>query len=81
MNCPACQRPVYSRQHQTCGYCGAELPPSMWLKEHEVDEMKEEMKAIDKRRAADREKEAKLVEERRRRDHGHGTGFGPSSGW
>lgn len=70
MNCPACQRPVYSRQHQTCGYCGVELPPEIWLKSREINAIKEEMKAIDKRRAVDREKEAKLREERIRRHKG-----------
>ena len=57
MNCPHCQRLLYSRQHKTCGFCGAELPPECLLSEDEVAELKAEPRAIAERPAIDKAKE------------------------
>jgi hypothetical protein len=68
MNCPHCQRLLYSRRHQTCGFCGGELPAECLLSEYEVAEIKEEQQEIAARRARDKEKE----EEVRRQSSGSG---------
>ena len=47
MNCPHCQRLLYSRQHPRCGYCGGLLPESVRLTDHEIDEMKAEIREIE----------------------------------
>ena len=78
MNCPECQRPIYSRQHPRCGYCGAALPAEFLLAAHEVDEIKEEMREIEMRCqiAKDKEEEEQKREaSRRRNQHFHSGGF------
>ncbi len=77
MNCPNCDRLLYSRLQPKCGFCGEELPPECRLPDHEIDELKEEMRMIDERRAIAKEKEAREREEvRRRRDAAsQGGGF------
>ena len=62
MNCPTCNRLLYSRQHKTCGFCGTELPPEVLLSEDEIDATKAEQEAISVRRA-----EAKAKEEEDRK--------------
>ena len=80
MNCPHCQRLLYSRQHARCGYCGGQLPEGVRLAGHEVDEMKAEISEIDTRRAVAKAKEDREREEQRRRDRRHGsTGWFPGS--
>jgi hypothetical protein len=73
MNCPHCQRLLYSRQHARCGYCGGELPESVRLSDHQIDEMKAEISEIDARRAVAKEKEEQEREERRRRNRHQGS--------
>ena len=68
MHCPHCHRLLYSRQHPRCGYCGGLLPDEVRLADHEIDEMKAEIREIDARRAAAKEKEDREREERRRRE-------------
>ncbi|MEK7952439.1 hypothetical protein [Luteolibacter soli] len=68
MNCPHCQRLLYSRQHARCGYCGGLLPEDVRLADHEVAEMKAEIREIDERRAIAKEKEEREREEQRRRN-------------
>jgi len=71
MNCPCCQRLIYSRQPRRCGFCRAELPSELLLEPHEVDDLKNEIRDIEKRSAIDLEKEAAWEAElksRRRRD-------------
>ena len=70
MNCPYCNRLLYSRQHKNCGFCGKELPERYLLSEDEIEEMREEIKAINARRAIAKEKEEQeLAEQKRRSDH------------
>jgi ribosomal protein L37E len=68
MNCPKCQRVIYSRQQARCGYCGEPLPESMRLAPHEIDEIKSEIKEIDQRRAKAKEAEEREREATRRRN-------------
>jgi hypothetical protein len=68
MNCPHCQRLLYSRQHARCGHCGALLPESVRFADHEIEEMKAEISEIDARRAVAKEQEEQEREEQRRRD-------------
>ena len=68
MNCPQCQRPIYSRQHPRCGYCGAALPAEFLLAAHEVDEIKEEMRESEMRRQIAKAKEEQEREATRRRN-------------
>lgn len=67
VNCPHCQRLLYSRQHRRCGYCGGLLPEDVRLADHEIDEMKTEISEIDARRAVAKEEEEKERAERQRR--------------
>ncbi|MCW1885966.1 hypothetical protein OKA04_14600 [Luteolibacter flavescens] len=67
MNCPHCQRLLYSRQHARCGHCGGILPDGVRFSDHEIDEMKAEIHEIDARRAVAKEQEDEEREERRRR--------------
>lgn len=77
MNCPHCDRLLYSRQHPRCGHCGALLPEELRLAPHEIDEIKAEIREIDARRVKAKEKEAEEREAvRRRNDYGGGTGGG-----
>jgi len=57
MNCPHCDRLLYSRQHRKCGFCGGELPEAVLLAEHEVAELKDGMKSIAERMAKDKARE------------------------
>jgi hypothetical protein len=63
MNCPHCQRLLYSRSHPKCGFCGGELPPEAMLEEYVIAELKEELAQIEARRAMHK---AKDEEERRK---------------
>ena len=47
MNCPSCNRLLYSRQRKTCGFCGATLPPEVLLSEDEIAAIKAEQAALD----------------------------------
>lgn len=64
MNCPHCQRLLYSRQHSKCGFCGGELPAEVRLDEFEIDELKAEQADI----AARREIRKKQDEEEARKN-------------
>jgi hypothetical protein len=57
MNCPSCNRLLYSRQHKTCGFCGAVLPPEFLLSDDEIAAIKIEQGAIAVRRAKAKAKE------------------------
>jgi hypothetical protein len=65
MNCPHCQRVLYSRSRATCGYCGGALPEECRLSGGEIAALKAEQLAIERRRA--RMKEEDEEEEARRR--------------
>lgn len=75
MNCPHCNRVIYSRQHKNCGYCGEELPPELLLSPSETKELKQEMIEIEQRRVEMKEKEAKEKEEQRKKNASD-SGFG-----
>jgi hypothetical protein len=74
MNCPHCNRLLYSRQHKSCGFCGAQLPPEMLLSDEEIAALKAEQNAIAERRALAKEKED---EERKRREAQSGDHMPP----
>lgn len=73
MNCPICERLLYSRIQQKCGYCGAVLPPEVRLPDHEIDEIRREQKEMAERRAAAKEKEEEEREEQRKRSQMNST--------
>lgn len=74
MNCPHCHRLLYSRQHKTCGFCGAQLPPEFLLSDEELAALKAEQEAIAERRAIAKEKEE---EERKQREAQSGDHMPP----
>jgi hypothetical protein len=74
MNCPKCQRRLYSRQHKTCGFCGSELPPEVLPSAEEIAALKAEQEAIAERRAIAKEKEE---EERKQREAQSGDHMPP----
>jgi fructose-1,6-bisphosphatase/sedoheptulose 1,7-bisphosphatase-like protein len=63
MNCPNCHRLLYSRQHQNCGFCGAELPPGVVFSAAEIAAVQAEQQAIAVRRAQVRAKEEEAERE------------------
>ncbi len=68
MNCPHCQRLLYSRQHRTCGFCGGELPDECRLEDWQIAEMKAEQAAIAHRREIAKAKDEE--EKRKQADNG-----------
>jgi hypothetical protein len=66
VNCQKCDRPLYSRQHKTCGFCGAEIPPELRFSEAEIAQIQTERNEIKLRMKKAREKE----EEQRRENKG-----------
>ena len=67
MNCPSCNRLLYSRRHKTCGFCGAELPAEVLFSEEEIAAIEAEQKAIEVRRA-----KAKAREEEEKKNQSSG---------
>jgi hypothetical protein len=57
MNCPSCNRLLYSRTHKTCGFCGVELPPEVLFSDDEIAAIKAEQAALTVRRAKDKAKD------------------------
>jgi hypothetical protein len=72
MNCPHCQRLLYSRSHKKCGYCGKDLPAEALFSEAMVAEIKAEQQAIDHRRAIAKAKEEEEKEEQAKAAGGGG---------
>jgi len=66
LNCPMCNRQVYSRRHKRCGYCGAELPTEFLFTTAEVAALDAEAEQRRLERQAKEEKEANEAEEARR---------------
>jgi hypothetical protein len=56
-HCPACHRLLYSRSRTRCGWCLAALPQECRMDDEAVEFMKEEIRAIEKRRAATKARE------------------------
>jgi len=78
MNCPSCDRLLYSRIQPKCGHCGAVLPPEVRLPDHEIDEIRQEQKEMAQRRAVARAKEEEEREEQRRRSGGDSPPIPPT---
>jgi hypothetical protein len=76
MNCPHCQRLLYSLRRETCGYCGGELPAEMRLSEEEIAAQRAEVEVMNRRRAVAKEKEEKEREAARKRSDGSVGGLG-----
>jgi HD-like signal output (HDOD) protein len=72
MKCLNCDRPIYSRQHPKCGYCGAKIPPEWRFSEDVIEAIKAEQAAIEERRAKAKAKE----EEEKKRNQGNNSGAG-----
>ncbi|HSJ02985.1 MAG TPA: hypothetical protein VK956_11050 [Verrucomicrobium sp.] len=79
MNCPHCQRLLYSRKGEKCGYCGGILPPDVRLSPREIAALNAEQQAIIHRRAIARAKEEE--EEKRRRSQSDGATHLPPGGF
>ncbi|MEZ0386420.1 MAG: hypothetical protein ACAI34_05105 [Verrucomicrobium sp.] len=79
MNCPHCQRLLYSRQNEKCGYCGGVLPPEVRLSPREIAALKTEQKMIAHRRTIAKAKEEE--EEKRRRSQSDGASHLPPGGF
>ena len=50
--CPECHRPLASRRHKRCQYCGAELPQHLLVTQAETDAEFRAWKKADKQRQA-----------------------------
>jgi len=50
--CPTCKRPLASRRHKNCQYCGAELPERMLASQGEIKAEFREWKKTEKVRQA-----------------------------
>lgn len=70
MNCPHCDRVVYSRKRGVCGYCGGELPAEMLFSAEEIAAMDAEKQAMERRRLAAHEEEKAEEENRGKRLRG-----------
>jgi len=60
LNCPTCNREVYSRRHKRCGFCGAELPAEFLFTEAELALLDAE---AEQRRQERRDREEKAAKE------------------
>lgn len=69
MNCPSCNRLLYSRRRTHCD-CGAELPPECRFTEDEIEELD-----LDRERLAARRAAFKAKEEEEKKKQGDGGGF------
>ncbi len=70
MNCPSCNRLLYSRTRKTCGFCGAELPPEVLFSADEIAAIKAEQEAMAIRRAKDKAKDEEDRKKRAAQDGG-----------
>ena len=52
LECPQCKRPLASRRHKRCQYCGAELPDHLLATPAELDAEFRNWKKADKQRQA-----------------------------
>lgn len=77
MKCPHCDRVLYSRQRETCGYCGGVLSAEFRLPETEVKKIQAEKRAM-----AARLKRAKAQKEEDRAQQSKcaGDGYFPPVG-
>ncbi|MEY4485468.1 MAG: hypothetical protein RL693_2920 [Verrucomicrobiota bacterium] len=73
MNCPSCNRLLYSRSRRTCGFCGAVLPPEVLLSDEKIAAIKAEQAEITLRRAKDKAKDEEERKKKAARDAGSYT--------
>ena len=73
MNCPHCDRLLYSRRSRTCHFCGGVLPAEVRLSDDEIAKQKAEQFAMDQRRAAEKAQEEEEREAAARRGDGGGA--------
>jgi hypothetical protein len=73
MNCPSCNRLLYSRTRKTCGFCGADLPLEVRLSDDEIAAIKAEQEAMAIRRAKDKAKDEEERKKRIAQDSGYYT--------
>ena len=71
MNCPNCDRLLYSRRHKSCGFCGKELPPVIQFSKAEITAIKAEYDAIDLRVANAKAKEKQQQQAQAASDAGY----------
>lgn len=62
--CPKCNRLLYSRRHQACGFCGAVLPAELLFSEEEIKGVNAELAKIEEERL--KEQLQKEAEEKQR---------------
>lgn len=72
MNCPHCDRLLYSRTRETCAYCGGVLPAEFRLSEEEMGKIAEEKRAMEARRKRDKAKEEEEREKQRKKSNDAG---------
>lgn len=72
MNCPHCQRLLYSRRHKACGFCGKTLPSEFLFTAAEAAKVKKAQEAIEQRRVLAKAKEE---EERKQQAGDDGGGY------
>lgn len=77
MNCPHCDRVLYSRTRETCGYCGGVLPAEFRLPETDVRKIQAEKRAMESRRKLAKAKEE---EERAQQSKRANDGYFPPVG-
>lgn len=75
MKCPHCDRLLYSRQREACGYCGGVLPPECRLPEDEVRKIAKEKIDMAARRKRDKAKEEAERAEQRKKQSTDGYSF------
>lgn len=66
--CPECKRPLASRRHNKCQYCGADLPKALLYSKAEIEAQNQQQDELEKKRKT-REGE-RDEEDRKRRDDG-----------
>ncbi len=73
--CPECKRPLASRHHKQCQYCGAGIPQNLLYTREEVEEQNRESMEGQKERKA-REKTADEIEKAKRKAAHRGIATG-----
>jgi hypothetical protein len=72
--CPECKRPLASRRHKKCQYCGAELPESLLYTKSEIEALNREWEKSQAKRKADGKERDE--EERKKQDDGGAAAAG-----
>jgi len=72
--CPGCKRPLVSRQHKRCQYCGAEIPDGSLYGKSETDSQKRTWETAESKRKK-RQRKQDEDEEQTRQQAGNSSGF------